>query len=234
MYNEGLRGLPPATAPTTATSPPTPIWLAGLAGHLAAPRTAEALGPGRRCSPLQHARAAGPLRPATAGWCSSADQDRSALGPRPPSRPREAMLRARRRPPPTRAATSCRPRSPPATRPPRRGRPPTGSRSWHALRPPAAASTTRPWPALNRAVALAQLGPGRRRSRPWPYVDALQPASSSAYHLCHATRAQLLGALGRVAEAVAADERALALTTNEAERRLLATRLHRRPLDDGS
>ena len=32
----------------------------------------------------------------------------------------------------------------------------------------------------------------------------------------------------------AANARALALTTNDAERRLLATRLHRRPLDDGS
>ena len=40
--------------------------------------------------------------------------------------------------------------------------------------------------------------------------------------------------LGRDDEAAAANARALALTTNEAERRLLATRLHRHPLTDGS
>ena len=31
-----------------------------------------------------------------------------------------------------------------------------------------------------------------------------------------------------------ANRRALELTTNDAERRLLTTRLHRRPLDDGT
>ncbi len=40
--------------------------------------------------------------------------------------------------------------------------------------------------------------------------------------------------LGDDDEAEAANRRALELTANDAERRLLTTRLHRRPLDDGS
>jgi predicted RNA polymerase sigma factor len=83
---------------------------------------------------------------------------------------------------------------------------------------------------LNQVVARAQvLGP----------VDALaglEPLAGplDGYHLFHATRAELLTAVGRDDEAAAANRRALELTTNDAERRLLATRLHRRPLDDGS
>lgn len=83
---------------------------------------------------------------------------------------------------------------------------------------------------LNQAVAHAQVaGP----------ADALARLESLAgplagYHLFHATRAHLLTALGRDAEAAEANTRALALTTNDAERRLLTTRLHRRPMDDGS
>ena len=45
------------------------------------------------------------------------------------------------------------------------------------------------------------------------------------YHLYHATRAELLRALGRPDEARAADRRALELTENPAERALLAARL---------
>jgi predicted RNA polymerase sigma factor len=83
---------------------------------------------------------------------------------------------------------------------------------------------------LNQTVAHAQVaGP----------VDALAWLEHLAtpladYHLFHATRAQLLSAAGRDDEAEEANRRALELTTNDAERRLLATRLHRRPLDDGS
>jgi predicted RNA polymerase sigma factor len=83
---------------------------------------------------------------------------------------------------------------------------------------------------LNQVVARSQvLGP----------LDALAGLEQLAgplaeYHLFHATRAELLTAVGRDAEAEAANRRALELTTNDAERRLLATRLHRRPLDDGS
>ena len=83
---------------------------------------------------------------------------------------------------------------------------------------------------LNQAVAHAQVaGP----------ADALARLESLAgpladYHLFHATRAQLLSDLGRDDEAARANRRALGLTANDAERRLLTTRLHRRPLDDGT
>ena len=56
----------------------------------------------------------------------------------------------------------------------------------------------------------------------------------AGYHLFHAARAELLTALGRDEEAQTANRRALELTSNDAERRLLTTRLHSRPLDDGS
>jgi RNA polymerase sigma-70 factor (ECF subfamily) len=74
---------------------------------------------------------------------------------------------------------------------------------------------------LNRAVALAEIeGPGVALAE----VDALEPALSG-YHLWHAVRAHLLRALGRDAAATASDLRALELTANEAERRLIAARL---------
>ncbi len=89
-----------------------------------------------------------------------------------------------------------------------------------------------PVPRLNRAVALAQLGPGEAE-RALAEVDALADALDG-YHLFHATRAELLAGLGRDDEAAEANTRALALTTNTAERRLLTTRLHRHPLTDGT
>ena len=89
-----------------------------------------------------------------------------------------------------------------------------------------------PVPRLNRAVALAQLGPAQA-SRALVDVDALADRLDG-YHLFHATRAELLVGLGRDDEAAAANARALQLTTNDAERRLLSTRLHRHPLTDGS
>ncbi len=46
--------------------------------------------------------------------------------------------------------------------------------------------------------------------------------------------AELLELVGRFDEAAAANQRALELTTNDAERRLLVTRLHRHPLTDGT
>ncbi|WP_109505993.1 RNA polymerase sigma factor [Nocardioides speluncae] len=85
---------------------------------------------------------------------------------------------------------------------------------------------------LNRAVALAQQG-GNSVDKALAEVDALGDGLAS-YHLFHATRAELLTALGRDAEAAEANQRALTLTTNDAERRLLLTRLHRHPLTDGS
>jgi RNA polymerase sigma factor (sigma-70 family) len=74
--------------------------------------------------------------------------------------------------------------------------------------------------ALNRALALAELaGPERALSEIEPLAERLD-----AYHLFHAARAELLRRLGRTAEAREADRRALALTANAAERRLLEAR----------
>jgi RNA polymerase sigma-70 factor (ECF subfamily) len=85
---------------------------------------------------------------------------------------------------------------------------------------------------LNRAVALSRLGPDHV-AEALADVDALADRLEG-YHLFHATRAELLSVLGHHDEAADANDRALALTTNVAERRLLTTRLHRRPLEDGS
>ncbi len=83
---------------------------------------------------------------------------------------------------------------------------------------------------LNQAVAHAQV------TSP---ADALARLEGLArdlarYHLFHAVRAELLTSMGRHDEADAANRTALALTGNDAERRLLQTRLHSRPLEDGS
>jgi len=73
---------------------------------------------------------------------------------------------------------------------------------------------------LNRAVALARVDGA---DVALAEVDALaDPLARS--HLWHAVRASLLRDLGRDDEALAADLRALELTANEAERRLLASR----------
>jgi RNA polymerase sigma-70 factor (ECF subfamily) len=85
---------------------------------------------------------------------------------------------------------------------------------------------------LNRAVAISQIGP-HEVQRSLDVVDGLAERLDG-YHLFHATRAELLTRLGRDDEAAAANARALSLTTNDAERGLLATRLHRHPLFDGS
>ncbi|HEY6296405.1 MAG TPA: DUF6596 domain-containing protein, partial [Streptosporangiaceae bacterium] len=74
---------------------------------------------------------------------------------------------------------------------------------------------------LHRAIALGQvLGP----------QAALNEADTLArdldrYYLYHATRAALLRELGQIAQARQADERALGLTANPAERALLEQRL---------
>jgi predicted RNA polymerase sigma factor len=74
---------------------------------------------------------------------------------------------------------------------------------------------------LNRAVATRYThGPEQALAE----VDALAD-ELGGYRLLHATRAELLRALGRTAEARDATTRALALATNPAERGLLARRL---------
>ncbi|HVS15926.1 MAG TPA: sigma-70 family RNA polymerase sigma factor [Thermoanaerobaculia bacterium] len=75
--------------------------------------------------------------------------------------------------------------------------------------------------ALNRALALAERdGPDAALAELTPLAERLD-----GYHLFHAARADLLRRLGRVGEARVADERALTLTDNPAERQLLEGRL---------
>jgi RNA polymerase sigma-70 factor (ECF subfamily) len=77
---------------------------------------------------------------------------------------------------------------------------------------------------LNRAIAVWHVeGPETALAE----IDALS-AALAGYHLFHATRAELLRAIGRPADARAADERALELTENPAERALLKGRIARR------
>jgi RNA polymerase sigma-70 factor (ECF subfamily) len=74
---------------------------------------------------------------------------------------------------------------------------------------------------LHRTIALGQvIGPEKALSE----ADTLAPLLDR-YHLLHATRAEFLRALGRHDEARRADERALGLTGNPAERALLEQRL---------
>ena len=76
---------------------------------------------------------------------------------------------------------------------------------------------------LNRAVAVAMVeGP-----RPaLALIDKLAATGElEGYHLLHATRADLLRRLGISAEAAASYERALALVSNQSERRFLERRL---------
>jgi RNA polymerase sigma-70 factor (ECF subfamily) len=75
--------------------------------------------------------------------------------------------------------------------------------------------------ALNRALALAE------RDGPAPALAAIEPLGErlDGYHLFHAARAELLRRLGDAEGARTANRRALALTDNPAERRLLEDRL---------
>lgn len=76
---------------------------------------------------------------------------------------------------------------------------------------------------LNRAVAVAMVeGP-----RPaLALIDELAATGElDSYHLLHATRADLLRRLGMSADATSSYERALALVSNESERRFLERRL---------
>ena len=74
---------------------------------------------------------------------------------------------------------------------------------------------------LNRAVAVAMVdGPQAALA----LIDALA-GDLDGYHLLHAARADLLRRIGSSAEAAKSYERALALVTNESERRFLERRL---------
>lgn len=83
------------------------------------------------------------------------------------------------------------------------------------------AMTRSPIVRLNRAVATRFVkGPDAALAE----VDALAETLAN-YRLFHAVRAELLRELGRAEEARAANERALALATNSAERELLVQRI---------
>ena len=77
--------------------------------------------------------------------------------------------------------------------------------------------------ALNRAAAVAMVqGPKAALA----LVDELAAGGElDHYHLLHAARADLLRRLGAAAEAAKSYDRALALVTNDAERRFLERRL---------
>jgi RNA polymerase sigma-70 factor (ECF subfamily) len=76
---------------------------------------------------------------------------------------------------------------------------------------------------LNRAVAVAMAdGPAAGLTQ----IDAILARGDLAeYYLAHSARADLCRRLGRRADAMAAYERALALTKQEPERRFLMRRL---------
>ncbi len=75
--------------------------------------------------------------------------------------------------------------------------------------------------ALNRALALAEV------AGPAPALAQIEPLAErlDGYHLFHAARAELLRRTGRPREAADANRRALSLTENPGERRLLEQRL---------
>ena len=89
---------------------------------------------------------------------------------------------------------------------------------------------------LNRAVAVAMAnGPQAGLT----LIDELAATSRDLdnYHLLHAARADLLRRLGSADEAAKSYRRALALVTNDSERRYLERRLQRRtaaPRPEGS
>jgi RNA polymerase sigma factor (sigma-70 family) len=82
--------------------------------------------------------------------------------------------------------------------------------------------TPTPVARLHRAIALRYV---RGPSAALGEVDALA-VELSGYHLFHATRAEMLRALGKMDEARAADEQALGLTGNLAEQTLLRQRIN--------
>ncbi|MBV8809394.1 MAG: RNA polymerase subunit sigma-24, partial [Acidobacteriaceae bacterium] len=76
---------------------------------------------------------------------------------------------------------------------------------------------------LNRAVAVAMVHGSRAALA---LIDSLARSGDlNSYHLLHATRADLLRRVGSSEEAAQSYARALALVTNESERRFLERRL---------
>ena len=80
------------------------------------------------------------------------------------------------------------------------------------------ALTPTPVVALNRAVALAEIAGAEAG------LTALESVALDEYHLYHAVRGDLLARLGRVEDARAAFDRAIALCPTVVERRWLEQR----------
>ncbi len=118
------------------------------------------------------------------------------------------------------AATSSRPPSWPPTRWLPRGRRRRGRRSSPSTTPSCGSSRRRSWPSTARwrSPSATDRPMGSRR---WSH----SASDSARYHLFHAARAELLRRLDRSEEALEANRRALALTDNPAERRLLEERI---------
>jgi RNA polymerase sigma-70 factor (ECF subfamily) len=224
MFNEGFVSSDGATQDRDLAG--DAVWLAGVVAT-SLPREAEAWGLAALLT-MQHARAAARFSP-QGDLVLLPDQDRSLWDHAAIAAADEMLERAAQLHSPgpyqLRAAiAACHATSP----------------SWEqtdwlqivALFDVLARHDPSPVVRLNRAVARSRLGPSYVEQALADVDDLAEPLDG--YHLFHATRAELLAALGRADEADAANARALALTDNDAERRLLATRLHRRPLDDGS
>ena len=226
MFNEGFVSSTGATQDRDLAA--DAVWLAEVVAT-SLPDEAEAWGLAALLPSSTPARPRASTR--AAGWCCCATRTGPAGTP-PRSPPREALPRPGRRAATGPAPTSCRPRSPPATPPARRGRRPTGCRSSPCTTsccPPRPSPVTR----LNRAVALAQLGPDHA-DRALADVDALAEPARRLPPLPRDPRPSCSPASAATTRRPPPTERALALTTNDAERRLLTTRLHRHPLSDGS
>jgi RNA polymerase sigma-70 factor (ECF subfamily) len=85
---------------------------------------------------------------------------------------------------------------------------------------------------LNRAVAVA-MASGPRSGL--ALIDALTATGDlDGYHLLHAARADLLRRVGSSTEAAKSYTRALALVTNDSERRFLERRLREVQSAEGS
>jgi RNA polymerase sigma-70 factor (ECF subfamily) len=85
---------------------------------------------------------------------------------------------------------------------------------------------------LNRAVAIAMRDGPEKGLR--LIEDLLERKELADYYLAHSARAELCRKLGRLAEARASYEKALALARQEPERRFLAGRLAELKIKIGS
>ena len=222
MFNEGFVSSTGATQDRDLAA--DAVWLAGVVAT-AVPHEPEAWGLAALLDHPARSRGRAVRRARRAG--AAAPPGPVALGPRRHRR-RRAADRARGRPAPARPLPAAgRDRRPPCDR---------ALVGGDRLAPDRAAvrraRTARP---LARGPAQPGRGPGPARppGRGADPLDGLAEALAS-YHLFHASRAELLTELGRHDDARAANRTALGLTSNDAERRLLTTRLHRHPLGDGS